>query len=294
MSGEEENKKRDFEEAFFSESSNVGRFKKFAPQKNQSKKKKTHIPVGQQNSVPQQNTGKFIFKLPDNELKLETDSSETIKIEDFLKDPIVTNEIQPKSLSKFNMSTVSHPGINFRMQPSNFQVKMFNNQNTTPTASPTSGNSSGKSESKKSSKAIKPNPNSTKKSQKGSNAAPTEKVDETSSNEESTNPVFHPKPVKINEGPDLCTDIDITAFIKSLREGLTSGLTSRNYLQKTHHKMWIPVTLSSNSLKTGVYLTIDFIYSGTNVKSLVFPIKEIDEKFGAEADFDLTTEKCIF
>jgi hypothetical protein len=40
MSGEEENKKRDFEEAFFSESSNVGRFKKFAPQKNQSKKKK--------------------------------------------------------------------------------------------------------------------------------------------------------------------------------------------------------------------------------------------------------------
>eukprot|EP01080_Neovahlkampfia_damariscottae_P008281 gene8281-106_t len=308
MSTNEEKKKRDFEDAFFEDSSSLGPSKKISTNQNSNDSK----------SYNETENRNFVFKLSDNDIKLDADPSDTLKIEEFLKEPTnnETISIQPKSLSKFNMSTVSYPGLNFRSQPnSSFQHKILSQSLMNRVQQPY--------EHKKMTtltKSIAPNPNlpkqpitlstvpkstitiptTTTTTTTTSNSQTTKKpskksseIDEDDDDSYFSVPISHPKPVKISEGNDLCTYIDITNFIKSLREGLTSGNTTRNYLQKSHHKIWIPVTLTSNSLKTGIYLTIDFIYNGTNVKSMVFPIlTDSEDKIGAEVDFDLTTEKC--
>lgn len=71
---------------------------------------------------------------------------------------------------------------------------------------------------------------------------------------------------KYVEGPTICTSINVKAFAHLLREGLTTGMSNRVYLQRGYHKFWIPITFLTPP-KTTPKLEITFMYTNSILKS---------------------------
>jgi len=96
--------------------------------------------------------------------------------------------------------------------------------------------------------------------------------------------------IKYIEGPTYCSSMNVKAFAHLLREGLTTGMSNRVYLQKGYHKIWVPVTYLQVP-NTPLKLSVNFMYNNTLLKNWEFPIVTSDAGFGSQVDLDLLTEK---
>lgn len=73
------------------------------------------------------------------------------------------------------------------------------------------------------------------------------------------------KTIKHIDGPSICANINVKAFAHMLREGLTTGMSNRVYLQRGYHKFWVPIHFLS--IPNDAKLYVNFMYTTTILKS---------------------------
>jgi hypothetical protein len=92
---------------------------------------------------------------------------------------------------------------------------------------------------------------------------------------------------KFLEGPPICSNINCKQFSVLLREGLTSGMSSRIYLQKGLHTFWIPVTFVVPPTNPQLIIfNVQCIHQGKVIKSWQFPVGRDNNGFVVQIELD--------